>query len=135
MKTSAATRYAVQALAHLATLKDTPIVASHIVAQACDLPERYLLKVLKPLVSARVLHSLKGPNGGYRLARPVKEITLLEIVEAADGPIRGLAPTVESAAGAKLDQRLAEVCDAAAEATRKELRKVRLSDLAGPRAR
>jgi Rrf2 family protein len=137
MKFTAATRYAVQALAHMAVLKANPIVVSRIVAQTCGLPEKYLLKVLKPLTTAGLLHSLKGPNGGYRLARPAKSITLLEIVEAVDGPVRGLAPAVGGvpAAAAGLDRHLAELCDAAADATRKQLQKVRLSDLAGPRAR
>jgi Rrf2 family protein len=135
MTFTAATRYAVQALAHMAALKDHPIVVSRIVAQTCGLPEKYLLKVLKPLTTAGLLHSLKGPNGGYRLARPAKSITLLEIVEAVDGPLRGLAPVVDMAGGGALDRHLAEVCDAAADATRKQLQKVRLSDLAGPRAR
>jgi Rrf2 family protein len=131
MKLSRASAYALQALIHMAALKDNPIVASHLVAQARGIPEKFLLKVLKPLVAARLLQSLKGPNGGYRLAKPTKAITLLEVVEAVDGPIRGLAPAVESAAGARLDEQLAAVCDAAAAATRKELAKVRLADLAG----
>jgi Rrf2 family protein len=130
MQFTAATRYAVQALAHLAALKDNPIVVSRVVAQTCGLPEKYLLKVLKPLTTAGLLHSLKGPNGGYRLARPSKSITLLEVVEAVDGPVRGLVPAVEAPDGGKLNRGLAEVCEAAADTTRKELQKVRLSALA-----
>jgi Rrf2 family protein len=137
MKPTAAARYALRALAHLATLEGNPLVTSHDAARPCGIPERYLLKVLRRLVTAGLLHSAKGPNGGYRLARPAKSITLLEVVEAVDGPVRGLAPAVGGvpAAAAGLDRHLAELCDAAADATRKELRKVRLSDLAGPRAR
>jgi Rrf2 family protein len=129
MKLSYASAYALQALIHMAALKDNPIVASHLVAQARGIPERFALKVLKPLVARGILQSLKGPNGGYRLAKPAKAITLLEIVEAEDGPVRGLAP--EIGGGEKLNRRLAEVCDAAADLTRKELAKVRLADLAG----
>jgi Rrf2 family protein len=129
MKLSRASAYALQALIQLAGLKDNPIVASHHVAQARGIPEQFVLKVLHPLVATGILHSLKGPNGGYRLARPAKAITLLEVVEAVDGPIRGLVP--EIAGGERLNGRLAEVCDAASEATRKELAKVRLADLAG----
>src|SRR5262249_41696424 len=67
-------------------------VASHIIAQDRGIPERFLLKVLKPLVSEQILVSVKGPNGGYRLARPAKEISVLEIIEAVDGQIRGSVP-------------------------------------------
>jgi Rrf2 family protein len=131
MKLTRASCYALQALIHMAAMKDNPIVASHLVAQARGIPEQFVLKVLHPLVARGVLLSLKGPNGGYRLAKPAKAITLLEIVEAEDGPVRGLVPEV--AGGEKLNRRLAEVCDAAADMTRKELARVRLADLAAGR--
>ena len=92
MKLSHASAYALHALAHLAERKDGQPVASHEIARAREVPERYLLKLFRPLVSARVLHSLKGPNGGYRLARPAAQVTLLEVVEAVDGPVRGESP-------------------------------------------
>ena len=93
--------------------------------------ERFLLKVLKPLVSAGVLYSVRGPNGGYRLARPAKGITLLDVVEAVDGPVRGETPRWAAAAGHKLNARLQQVCDAGAEEVRGRLRKVSLAYLAG----
>ena len=40
-------------------------------------------------MSANVLRSIKGPNGGYRLARAASDISVLEILEAVDGPIKG----------------------------------------------
>src|SRR5215475_16180012 len=92
MKLTRASSYALHAVAYMATQKHERPVASHHIAHARGIPERFLLKVLKPLVSARVLLSIKGPNGGYRLARPANDITMLEVLEAVDGPIRGLAP-------------------------------------------
>src|SRR5439155_6817707 len=96
MKLTRASSYALHAVAYMAVQKqqDRP-VASHNIAQARGIPERFLLKVLKPLVSARVLTSIKGPNGGYKLARQPSDITMLEILEAVDGPIRGQAPFSE----------------------------------------
>jgi Rrf2 family protein len=136
VKLSRASSYALHAVEYMAAQsadkKEKP-VASHHIAAARKIPDRFLLKVLKPLVSARILQSLKGPNGGYRLAKPATKITLLEVVEAVDGVIRGHAPLAEegreqgSAAG--LDARLEKVCDQAAEQLRKHLGKVRLSDL------
>src|ERR1700746_2283996 len=92
MRLTRASSYAFHAFVFMASQKQNRPVASHLVAQARHIPERFLLKVLKPLVSARVLHSVKGPNGGYRLARSPNSITLLEILEAVYGPIRGQAP-------------------------------------------
>jgi DNA-binding IscR family transcriptional regulator len=74
--------------------------------------------------------SMRGPNGGYRLARPAKRISLLDVVEAVDGPVRGGAPRVGLAgAGAQLDDRLRQACEAAAEVARSRLRKVSVVDL------
>src|SRR5256885_15296564 len=94
MKLTRASTYALHAVAYMAgqNKKEQP-VASHIIAHKRGIPERFLLKVLKPLVSAQVLYSVKGPNGGYRLARPAPEISVLAGLEAAGGPIRGPAPS------------------------------------------
>ena len=130
MKLSFASGYALAALAYIAREKSAAPVHLHVIAAAAGLPERYLLKVLKPLVDAGVLRSLKGPNGGYRLARPPKAIALLEVVEAADGPVRGDAPPVGAGkAGAAFDGRLQGVCDGAAALVRERLARVTLADL------
>src|SRR5205823_3745255 len=89
MRLNRGARYAVHALAHMAKHKGDGASASHIVAREEGIPDRFLLKVLKPLVTARVLTSVRGPNGGYRLAKPPDKITLLEVVEAVEGPLRG----------------------------------------------
>src|SRR2546421_2745557 len=88
MKISRASSYALHAVAFMAGRKDNArAVASHHIAAARGIPDRFLLKVLKPLVSARILFSIKGPHGGYRLARPAAEISVLDVLEAVDGPI------------------------------------------------
>src|SRR5436309_10792215 len=93
MKLTCASSYALHAVAYMAQQKSDRPVASHKIAQERGIPERFLLKVLKPLVTARVLTSIKGPNGGYRLARPATDITMLEIVEAVEHPnIEGTPP-------------------------------------------
>jgi len=134
MKLTRASNYALEALVSMAGQKEeSQVVASHLTARAQGIPERFLLKILKPLVSAGVLDSLKGPNGGYRLAKPATKITLLEVVEAVDGPIRGQAPL--SQGGGKnssgLDRRLQDICQQIADHTRKQLGQVRLTDLMG----
>jgi Rrf2 family protein len=48
-------------------------------------PPAYLAKHLQSLARAGIVDTVKGPRGGYRLARPSTEITMLEIVEAIDG--------------------------------------------------
>ena len=130
MKLTRASSYAVQALVHLAQEAPDKVMASHVVAEARGTPERFLLKVLKPLVDLGVLKSVKGPHGGYRLAKPPKAISLLQVVEAVDGPIRGDAPPVGTGAAASFDRRLQDVCDGAAVLARERLGKVTIADLA-----
>ncbi len=130
MKLTRASSYALHAVAFMAQQKqhDKPM-ASHNIAAARTIPERFLLKVLKPLVSARVLLSIKGPNGGYRLAKPADKITMLEILEAVDGPIRGMAPFAEEGNG-PLNQKLEKICKTTADVIRGQLEKVTVADLA-----
>jgi Rrf2 family protein len=129
MKMTRATNYALHALAYMAKAGHGRPVASHHIAHAEGVPERFLLKVLKPLVSARILYSIKGPNGGYRLARPPEKIALLEVVEAVDGPLQGTAPDVGRDGAAAFDKRLKAECKKLADLARSQLQKVSVKDL------
>jgi Rrf2 family protein len=145
MKLSRASSYALSGLIHLARTKGDESVASHVVARACGIPERFLLKVLGPLVKARLLRSVKGPHGGYTLGKPARDITLLEVIEAVDGPIQAEAPEIfvmtlgpqhrppDAAGVATTQQALQQVCEAVTAATREQFAQVSLASLAGKR--
>jgi Rrf2 family protein len=130
MKLTRASSYALHAVVHMAAQKKNEPIASHTIAHARGIPDRFLLKVLKPLVSAQVLTSVKGPNGGYRLAKAPSEITMLEVLEAVDGPIRGSAPSGYTDKDNNLRRRLDDICNQSAEQLRKHLGKVKISELA-----
>jgi Rrf2 family protein len=129
MKLSCAASYALHALAHLAGHNRGGLVPGHVLAAAGGIPPRSLSKVLGRLESAGVLQAGAGYGGGYRLARPAPDITLLEVVEAVDGPVRGEVPTDFATAKDGFDKRLARVCEGAAELVRGRLGQVRLSEL------
>ena len=81
-------------LTDYATLVLTVLAADpSVVLSAPELAERAGLetptvsKLLKPLAQAGLVDGFRGANGGYRLARPASEITLIEIVEAMEGPL------------------------------------------------
>jgi Rrf2 family protein len=128
MKLTRASSYALHAVSFMAGQKKEVPVASHHIARARGIPERFLLKVLKPLVSAQILLSIKGPNGGYRLARPANEVTMLDVVEAVDGPIRGNFPMNHNGGNA-LNKRLDQLTAQLADQIRKQLARVKVSDL------
>jgi Rrf2 family protein len=132
MRFSNASTYALHALAHLAAAGPDRWVASYDIARTWGISEGFLLKVLRALVSAQLVRSLKGPHGGYRLAKPAARITLLEVVEAVDGPVR-VEASVAARSREPLDGLIQEVCEEVAGLVRRRLGRVRLADLAGKR--
>lgn len=56
-----------------------------VLAEHYGLPEAYLAKHLQALTRAGLLHATPGPNGGFRLARPANEITVLDVLDAIEG--------------------------------------------------
>jgi Rrf2 family protein len=128
MRLTSASNYAIRAVRAMARQDGNPSMASHDIAGAEGIPERFLLKSLGLLVKAGILHGARGPGGGYRLARPAAKISLLQIIEAVDGPLRGQAPGFQ--AGHALNRRVEAVCQLAADQARKQLGRVSVADLA-----
>jgi len=129
MKLSHAASYGIHAIVHIAGQNAGVPQASHEIARAHKIPERFLLKILKPMVSAGLLLSVKGPHGGYRLAKPALQISLLDIVEAVEGPIRGRLAFSPGGSDIVVHKKLEAACEDAAGKTRKILQAVKLSQL------
>jgi Rrf2 family iron-sulfur cluster assembly transcriptional regulator len=55
------------------------------ISEDLDLPGPFLGKIMQLLAKHKILHSIKGPNGGFSLAKPANEITLYDIVHIIDG--------------------------------------------------
>ncbi len=79
--------YAVRAVLHLARNKETRTATSAI-AEEQKIPPSFLAKIISQLSIAGLLHTSRGARGGVTLAREPREITLLEVIEAIDGPIQ-----------------------------------------------
>jgi Rrf2 family protein len=80
--------YAVHAVLYLAKIKSGERVATSTVAKEQRIPPSFLAKIISQLSVAGLLHTSRGARGGVTLARDPKDITLLEVVEAIDGPIQ-----------------------------------------------
>jgi Rrf2 family protein len=89
MRLGRAAAYAVFATAHLAEHQNGSPIQGRDIADACGIPSGHLLKILQQLVRAQILSSERGPAGGFVLRKAPGEISLLDIVEAIDGPING----------------------------------------------
>lgn len=79
--------YAVRAVYHLAKLGPESRAATNQIADEQHIPPSFLAKIISQLSVAGLLHTSRGARGGVSLARSPHEISLLEVVEAIDGPI------------------------------------------------
>lgn len=85
MKLPESTEWVLHAITSLAQLEPGSTVSARQLAAHYDVPAAYLAKQLQALVRAGLLTATTGPRGGFRLARPADQITLLQVVEAVDG--------------------------------------------------
>jgi Rrf2 family protein len=86
MRVSAKADYAVRAALELAAAGDGPVKGERI-AEAQQIPLKFLENILIELRHADLVRSQRGPEGGYWLTRPAEEIHLGEVIRAVEGPI------------------------------------------------
>lgn len=79
--------YAIRAVRHLAGLEPGKLAATSLVAREQSIPPSFLAKIISQLTIAGLLTTSRGAQGGVGLKRSSKEISLLDVVEAIDGPI------------------------------------------------
>ncbi|HEX7620887.1 MAG TPA: Rrf2 family transcriptional regulator [Anaerolineales bacterium] len=79
--------YAIRAVRYLAKQGSSQRVATSTVAREMQIPASFLAKIISQLSIAGLLHTSRGARGGVSLAREPKEISVLDVVEAIDGPI------------------------------------------------
>ena len=89
----------------------------------------YLYRILGLLVRANILQSKKGPTGGFRLARPARDISLLEIWEAIDGPLKNRLDLAELTKNEPFSLNIEKLCYQATDKARATLDKTKLSTL------
>ncbi len=78
-------RYGLAALLTLAAAHDQGLLQSKEIAQRNNIPPKYLEQIFALLTGAEIVQSVRGKNGGYRLARPPAAITVLEVIEILEG--------------------------------------------------
>ncbi|SNY52560.1 RrF2 family transcriptional regulator [Paractinoplanes atraurantiacus] len=116
---------------------ERPVPAARL-AELHDVSASYLAKQLQALSRAEIIRSVQGHAGGYELARPASRITVLDVVEAVDGPqpafvcteIRQRGPLAASAEACEKPCAISRAMSAADQAWRASLRAVTIADLA-----
>ena len=133
MRVSAKVDYALRACAELAAANEGPVKGDRL-AQAQEIPLKFLENILLDLKHAGLVQSQRGADGGYWLSLPPEEISLAEVIRAVEGPIanvRGQRPELVEYAGSAASLR--EVWIAVRANLRAVLEVVTLADLAAGR--
>lgn len=87
VRISAKADYAVRAVVELATSTDEKPIRAERIANAQGIPLNFLENILGELRHAGIVRSQRGSEGGFRLARPAKPITVADVIRAVEGPL------------------------------------------------
>ncbi|MBW8885624.1 MAG: Rrf2 family transcriptional regulator [Planctomycetia bacterium] len=131
MKLYRTVSYAVRATLQLAQLSQQgPVPCSKLAADG-KMPERFLLQILRNLVTHGILRSTRGVDGGYALVKPADQISLLEVIEAIEGPYDS---PLEFGDGLSEDSqhKLRDALGSVTQSTRRQLESIKLAQLLKP---
>ncbi len=131
MKIKTIAHHALLAAGYIAEHADEGWVMASTISAKYSIPLEYLFKIMQQMVRTNILLSKRGPRGGYILARPAKEITLLEIIEAVDGSIASQLELVELTKKAPFSVKMEKVCVRATEKAASILSRAKLSQMVG----
>ena len=135
MKLSRTVAYAVQATLQLAqNPSDTPVPCSQLAAEG-QMPERFLLQVLRHLVTHGILHSTRGVDGGYSLERRPEKISILQLIEAIDGPFSVAWPVGEGLVASPGEPKLRQALEQVTATARRQLDAIKIADLLSEQSR
>ena len=95
------------------------------------MPERFLLQILRNLVTHGILRSTRGVDGGYSLVRRPDEVSLLEVIEAIEGPLNTGEP-MSQGMSSETQNRLQEALQQVTDNSRRQLEAIKLSQLLEP---
>lgn len=103
-------KYSLKALAHLATLEPGATMQAMDIAEAHNIPKKFLDAILGDLRNAGVVFSRKGPGGGYMLARAPSDIKIGQVIRTIDGPLAPIACASRTAYQPCRDCRSVKTC-------------------------
>lgn len=87
MRLTSKSEYALLAVIEITLNAQEGAVSSRAIAEKRGIPLNFLEQILHELRKVGIITSVRGPKGGFILGRPANEITVLNVVEAVDGPL------------------------------------------------
>ena len=134
------TGYGLIAMVYLAGLPEGQLASARQIAERFSVPRSLLMNVLKRLAATGYVQSVRGARGGYRLARPPEEISVVDVAGELQGPIRMAKCVTDEATGRECTREVMARCPIADPVHRVQrrindfLRKVTLAEIVDPTA-
>jgi len=131
MKLSQSVTYAIHAVLRLAESREGTPVSCGRLAERGAMPERFLLQILRDLAKQGILQSTRGGGGGFTLGRRASEISLLDLIEAVEGPVGATLP-LRTGFPPGVRDRLQEALNQIVATTRGQLDSIKIASLLEP---
>lgn len=131
MKLTRSAGYALVAVSHIAKAQQEQPILAKTIAKQYKIPLDYLLKILQQLVRADILGSIRGPRGGFVIAKTPARISLLNIIEAVDGPFVTDPVLASSKVDGAIQKRIIGIYQQASRQAAKTLDSTKISTVVG----
>lgn len=86
MRITNSSEYAIRAIVHMSKKPELTYTANELYPHL-DAPLKFLAKILQKLARKKILKSQRGVKGGFKIAMPLENLTIVDIIEAVDGPM------------------------------------------------
>ena len=87
LKLTKTVEYALIALTHISHQEEKELSSAKQIAEKYFIPSELLAKILQKLASLKIIKSIKGPKGGYKLSTDISDVNIFDLIEMIEGPI------------------------------------------------
>jgi Rrf2 family protein len=129
MKISKTVEYGFLIVGHIAKYGNNDFVTASSIAKKHDIASGYIATVVTQLVRANILSPKMGPRGGFKLIIPANKISMLDIIEAVDGPLEQIVVTSEKTTDEPFMLNMETVCKDVIAKAKDTLHKAKISKL------
>jgi len=131
MKLNITMGYGLMAVGYLAEHAEEGWIAGNRIPEKYGIPAEFYAKLMQELTKRNIITSKRGPGGGFRLARPANEISLLEVIETMGGPIAHTGDLTQLTKDTPLSRNLEKICKQASDKAVSILSKATLAQMVG----
>ena len=129
MKISRAVEYSLLVVGYIAKYGNNDYVTAASIAKKYGIPSGYVATVVTQLVRANILNVRMGPRGGYKLIIPANKISMLDIIEAVDGPLEQIVVSSEKTEHEPFMENMEIVCKDIIAKAKDKLHKAKISKM------